>query len=362
MKKFLKFAALVILTVAFLLPKNSFASVEADALEELCLLDHQIAAVSIDMALYLGWMPELKEEMKKAADKAKIDLNQFKNQLDQLSLPEAMNPLRVKDSAVIDKLLSLYDGVEKKSPEAIDAEFAQFNALYSEYSKQIKDALEKYGPKIQGGQEFDVSSETAKLITDTKGKQIYLYASQLVQDEERGKAYKYFKDLAQKYKNTPAEAALSIPLSDCLFSMDESIQTQEGQGGVDVVDQGLKLLSDTMDRNEYSPMLYNIFLQWRTKQQGSYGGMSNSSEIANLKYNEKRYRVYRTLKKYLQAHPEDQRAKEQVVLIIGLPNIERGGAYGNSALTDLGAEHSEEVKKWAEKQKAGQAGQKGKPQ
>jgi len=351
MKKILAVGFFLGILTAFLIPRNSFASAEVDALEELCLIDHQIASVSIDMALYLGWMPELKDEMKKAADQARINLNQFKDQLKQLPLPEEMNPLRVKDCAVIDKLLSIYDGVDKKSPQTIDAEFAQFNTLYSEYSKQIKNALEKHGPKIQGGQEFDISSETAKLIPDLKDKQIYFHASQLLKDGEYGQAYKYFEDLTQKYKNTPSETALSIPLSECLFSEDKSIQKQNGQDAMDILDQGLKLLSDTMDRGEYSPMLFNIFVQWRTKQQEAYGGMSNSSEIANLKYNIKRHEIYRTVKKYLREHPEDQRAKEQIALIIGLPNIERGGTYGNSALTDLGASHSEEIKKWAKKQK-----------
>ena len=90
--------------------------------------------------------------------------------------------------------------------------------------------------------------------------------------------------------------------------------------------------------------------------------MSNSSEIPNLEYNAKRYQVYRTLKKYLKEHPDDQRAKDQVVMILSLPNIERGGPFGNSNLLDWGAIHSEEIRSATKKRTAGQASQDGEEQ
>ena len=351
MKKTLTVVALAVFVVAFALPINSLASVEADALEELRLIDLQTAAVSTDMALYLGWMSEEKDEMKKAADQAKIDVNKIKGQLDQLPLSGELKSLRVKDVEVIDKLLVVYGGVEKKSPEAIDAEFAQFNALYSGYQKQLAAALEKYCPKIQARQEFDASSETGRLISDLKDKQVFFHASQLVREKQYDKAYEYFKTLAQKYKDTPVKIALSVPLSDCLFMMDS--QEATAQDGMELPDQGIKFLLDAMDQNEYSPVLYDIFFTWRSNYQGLYNGMSNSSEIPNAKYNEKRYQVYRTLKKYSREHPDDKRAKEQIALLINLPNIERGGAFGNSALVDFGMSHSEEIKDLVKKQKQG---------
>jgi hypothetical protein len=64
--------------------------------------------------------------------------------------------------------------------------------------------------------------------------------------------------------------------------------------------------------------------------------MSNMSEIPNWEYNKKRWSVMQTIKQHIKNNPDDVWAKAQVNLLLGLPNIARGGLVGNSNLNHWG--------------------------
>jgi len=67
-----------------------------------------------------------------------------------------------------------------------------------------------------------------------------------------------------------------------------------------------------------------------------WGGMSNMSDIPNLEYNLKRWQAIQTIKQHVKDNPDDVWAKAQVNLLLGLPNIGRGGPFGNYNLNHWG--------------------------
>ena len=70
------------------------------------------------------------------------------------------------------------------------------------------------------------------------------------------------------------------------------------------------------------------------------GANFNMPDIPNKKYNEKRWRTVQIIKQYLKSNPDDIWAKSQVDLLLNLPNIQRGGAFGNEGLMHQGIFHS----------------------
>jgi hypothetical protein len=115
--------------------------------------------------------------------------------------------------------------------------------------------------------------------------------------------------------------------------------------GITVSDdeKGLALLSDIIDNQEYSPILDEAFYKWRIQTQVQNYGLSNMSLIPNLQYNLKRWQVINTIKQYLRTNPTDVWANAQIDLLLDLPNINRGGAFGNDSLTQWGQTYFKEL-------------------
>jgi len=53
-------------------------------------------------------------------------------------------------------------------------------------------------------------------------------------------------------------------------------------------------------------------------------------------YNDKRRQVVEIIQKYLKENPDDAWAKHQMLQIMDIPNIERGGPFGNSNIIYYG--------------------------
>ncbi len=102
-------------------------------------------------------------------------------------------------------------------------------------------------------------------------------------------------------------------------------------------EDGLDVLTQIVNKNAYSPVLYEAFYKWRTTEQYYNHGMSNMSHIPNKEYNEKRWEIIQVIKKHLESVPDDLWAQEQVDLLLSLPNIRRGGPMGNDNLTHWGS-------------------------
>ena len=98
-------------------------------LDDLKFVEMQISSVVIDMQRYLGWFPDDKNMMKKAAVKAIDDLINIKNYLNQLKFTNDLTDLKDISISALDSLVKIYDGIELKSLEDIGAEFASFNEM-----------------------------------------------------------------------------------------------------------------------------------------------------------------------------------------------------------------------------------------
>jgi len=115
-----------------------------------------------------------------------------------------------------------------------------------------------------------------------------------------------------------------LKLSDCLFGGNEENNDQLFDPEI-----AIGLLRSIIERKQYSPVLYQVFYKWRTKTQEYRHGMSNLSGIPNTDYNLVRWEIVQTIKQYLIDNPHVTWAKTQVDLLLRLPNIARGGPFGN---------------------------------
>lgn len=69
---------------------------------------------------------------------------------------------------------------------------------------------------------------------------------------------------------------------------------------------------------------------WRTEMQSGFFGQSNWSLIPNAEYNTVRFTLVARLRAHLDHHPDDTEARIQLDDLLTLPNIRRGGLFGNS--------------------------------
>lgn len=89
--------------------------------------------------------------------------------------------------------------------------------------------------------------------------------------------------------------------------------------------------------NEYSPLLGELWLMWRSAlQMHLFGGSSNDSAMYNLFYNDMRNRIAMVYISHLSAHPQDKLAFNEFAKLATEYNIIRNGPfpYGNNALLD----------------------------
>jgi len=312
-------------------------------LDDIRFVELQIEAVTIDIHRYLGWFPEEKKMLKKASVKAIDDLALIKRYLRELSFTERLKELKDTSLAIIDMLIQIYDGIDSKEQEDIKKSFAEFNSLYSQYSEKLDSLYSQYSEKLEEvikkdepvaklPEGFDPKKEEIKFAPNQQDRQVYLNAVELIKNKNFVQAYKDLASLKEKYKDTAFENCVKLRMSDCLLmsepnNQSDSIFNPEG---------GMAFLSDILDDGGYSPVLFNAFYKWRTQTQSFWHGMSNMSEIPNWQYNLKRWQAIQIIRQYLKTNPEDVWANAQVGLLLSLPNIDRGGPFGNDNLSHWG--------------------------
>jgi len=308
---------------------TSLGSNIQDGLDELTYAELQISAITTDMRLYLGWFPEEKELMGKASQKALKDLDEVKRFLTSLDIPDELTAVKKKELKLIASLEAIYTGVEKKEMERIKQEFVLFREFYSQYLEEVKKFPNEYRfpEKLPNGF-VDPLSKEFNLIENQEDKEVYLNAVKLMKSGTFSEAYSDFNYLKDKYESTFFADCVKLRICECLLAGDSSMQ-----GKVEELSKkAFSILSDTLDSPAYSPVLYEAFYRWRTRTQTHWHGMSNMSNIPNKKYNKKRRQAIQTIKQYLKINPDDKWAKTQISLLLTLPNIGRGGAFGNDNL------------------------------
>lgn len=92
-----------------------------------------------------------------------------------------------------------------------------------------------------------------------------------------------------------------------------------------------------MDSGKYSPLLFNVWLAWRSLCQLNYYGASRDSDIPNNFYNEYRKMCYVACLKRIEKFPDDIITMRFALSFAGSPNLNRFGEnpIGNEALIEL---------------------------
>lgn len=304
------------------------------AMDELIYTEIRIAAVTVDMYMYLGWMPEEKDLMRDNSKQAILDLDAIRTDLINLETPPEITKIKEMDLQIIDKLKAIYDGVEKKKPEEIKKEFLFFIDLYLKYQGELETSIDKYGPATKLPDDFNAVSEEFKLIKDRQDAKTYAAVMFFLEGKNYKSAYRELAKLQKIYKGTAFEHCIMLRMSDCLLIVDSNLKADKNKFNAD--QKGISFLSKIVNDDKYSPVLYEAFYRWRTSYQYFGHGMSNMSFIPNIKYNEKRWDIIQRIKKHLVSNPGDIWAKAQIDLLISMPNITRGGTMGNHNLEHWG--------------------------
>jgi len=294
-------------------------------LEDLRYVELQISAVTVDMQRCLGWFPEEKGMMKEAAVKAVDELKGIRDYLVQLELTGNLVKLREIGLAVINKLTNIYNGIESKKTEDISEEFVAFNNLYRQYSEALEKTFNWHEPDKKLPDDYNSIEEETKLIQDEQDRKKYLEAVRLIENGKFGHACKSLESLKGKYKDTNFEDCIRLRISDCLVTPTD----EDGDEATPGQKRGIELLANIIGKEQYSPVLYQAFYKWRTQTQACKYGMSNMSVIPNGNYNRKRWKAIQTIKQYIRVEPDDKWAIAQLNMLLVLPNINRGGPFGN---------------------------------
>jgi len=322
----------VVLLMFFALTNITLASEDTDPIYKLLFAELRISAVATDMHLYLGWLRNEKGMMRGASQIALHDLDDIKQDLVKLRLPDDLINLKDTNLWVIDKLWEIYNVIEDKNTRDIEREFEELNNVRSQYSEELGKILENRGieraPRI-----LNTVEEEIKSIRNRKDKADYYRAQRFIKDKRFSAAYAILNKLKDKYKNTPTEDCVMLKISDCLL-MDNKNAGEEKRK--EQLEEGLEILLRITEKNRYSPVLYEAFYKWRTITQMYYHGMSNTSAIPNKAYNQKRREIFRVLERHLQSNPKDEWTRNQIKFLVTLPNITRGGAIGNFNIDDIG--------------------------
>lgn len=302
-------------------------------LDSISYYDLQVGAVTTEMYLYLRWLPDEKEAMKKASDEAILRLKYIKEQVvENLDTPKIGKDMEEVYLRALDKLQNIYNGVELKDIEEIKKEFEEFNELFSQYRKVLNKLYEEESKKEESEKEILPPSPQFKSKPD---KENYDYALELMEEKKYEKAYDILQGLDQKYSvDSPTRNFILLNISDCLlkafYGSNEQISSLENPE-----EKGKDIFEGIVNGNDYSPVLFDAFLRWRTLTQSLEYGMSNFSKIPNWEYNKKRKRLIEIIKTYAKEHPDDIWPREQIQLLLSLPNILRGALMGNYNLMFL---------------------------
>jgi hypothetical protein len=161
-----------ILLFLFIFSISSFSSSLSDYLDKIIFSDLQLQAVTVDMYLYLGWLPEAKEEVRKASQKAINDLEEITSFMKKLTLPQELISLKTQFLKTIAKLKEIYKDIDKKKEEEIEKEFTVFNNLHTAFLENLKKSL-KYRESVELPKNFKSIDQETKLTKTKEDKSFY---------------------------------------------------------------------------------------------------------------------------------------------------------------------------------------------
>lgn len=99
----------------------------------------------------------------------------------------------------------------------------------------------------------------------------------------------------------------------------------------------IEVLRQLMESGHYSPLLYRVWIVWRSFSQVEYYGLSRDSIIPNLLYDNMRSKVYIAMLNYLSTHKDDSMCIASIAYILSHNDLIRNGSFmaGNDAAIDI---------------------------
>ncbi|HNX91802.1 MAG TPA: hypothetical protein PKY78_09235 [Candidatus Omnitrophota bacterium] len=290
----------------------------------------QIAGVENDMRLFIQWINEDKNDWLEPAGDALKRLDKIRKKLIAMKLPANKEPLRDDVGACIYLLEKAYIGIYKKSDKELGDELMDYFGAYNHAATRMGEA---YGAIIFPPKgKFDLLTHEVSFARNKNDAKDFLKACDLIKHKKMEKARDILVRLLADYENTCFEGSIVNRLVMALEDINGDIVRSDPQ------DETLKILDKFLDRKQYSPILYKIFVQWRTFNQLFMNGASNWSHIPNEEYDEKRMQIVETIRNYAKNNRQDEWAPCQMVLLMDIPIITRGDPYGNSVLRDWAVE------------------------
>lgn len=323
---------LLVLLVVSCIVSTAFANGLSDIEKGIIQLEYigrQVSAVENDLRLYYMAKIEDRPDVEPVEDiKKLIKLNQ---NLSALNLPQEIADLKSELIRVIDKLIDNCKGILKKNEKIRDKEFDDFWKAVNTFNDKLKSKIDKYLsiPKLDKG--FDLAKEEAALFTDINDENIFKKAIVTINKKKYKDAVDILVPLLNKYKNKPAEGSILVRIVDCYITK-ESPLSHEGYD-----EYLLGLLANFVNRQQYSPHIQRIYLQWRTLEQSYNNGASNWSTIPNAEYNQVLWGLAEAIEKRIEQNPHDNWARYQLLILMDTPIIERWGRgykYGNTMAVD----------------------------
>ena len=138
----------------------------------------------------------------------------------------------------------------------------------------------------------NITDEENKIFKDDNDRQAYIKALNLIKQKKYKDAHTILQGLFKKYRGQILEANIVSRIVDCSEMSNEPD-----------IENDLKLITNILDRNEYSPVLYDLFEKWRALYQEYNHGMSNMSDIPNDEYDKKRWGIVKIIEEYLEKNP-----------------------------------------------------------
>ena len=278
----------------------------------------QMSAVTIDMFLYIGWLRNEKEPMKKAARLAIKRLGEIEKALME-------NRTTIKEDET-DSLLSqtaecfknLYGDIQEKEIPFIESGAEMCQEKHLAYQKAVAAVL----PLLKVQEEF----LPQPVFEDSKQKEVYTKAAALIRQDRPAEAISLLEGIKERMN------AHSAAHDYVLMLINNAAGRAEPMEGFE---EKLIGYPKTIMKKDYSPLFLDAFIAWRTHVQSFDYGVSNLSEIPNWNYNLQRKRLLDKIGIYLKKHPVDRWAMRQLSELLLLPNIERGGTSGNSNLNHM---------------------------
>lgn len=347
-------SAFFILSLNLLALSPAFGD-DLSVLDLVRLNDIRLQAADTSVMLYIGWKHDEPEAFKETAKTALAEVDELIRMDESLQPPEDLKELVGSQKRALKKQALLYQGIATMDEEGIKKGYEAMNNNLQVFYHNLDAAVEAARKARNFPLSGDRLKEEMRTCPDSAGAKAYQEGVELIRAKKYGEAREKFGPLLKTYQGTAFGSCVALRLSDSLAfeppekptpanqerTAPEGAATTTVAGSLKAAatpfakeevatEKALALLSGIVQKDPYSPVIFEAFLKWRTLTQEEDHGMSNFSDIPNDEYNKVREKELRKVRQYQKTHPQDPFAEDQAESFLIQPNIERGEAYGNS--------------------------------